>query len=755
MKKMNIIPTPRFVEILDDASPLSLTTARIVGEYGERLIHALNMLGCQISKDSDFVIYVGEEVFPEELKLDTGSHFSLKNAQKQGYYLERDATCVTVAAHTEIGCVYGVMTLLEIISEGDAPTRIVIKDAPDFLYRGNKFLNWCECGMWSYDRGDGVEKYKERIIRQLDVSLRHKINLIQIDAFGWQSERFPGYNALMTELNREARKRGIHLLSAGYGMGYGLIGHVPGTYKGVAHMNRLSYPDGEIYKCIGTYDPHDPEDKISGAEYGTCLSNDALLEDKLSEIVPYLENTEMGALYIHNMDADYILPPLWKARCERCREKWPNDDLYAEDGCAGAFAYFIENLYQGICRARTECYDAARDCRVYIVSPGYMYMHAEEECFDIAVKFWQSVSLYLPHHENLEIMFREHYFAHGSDELRINKLCDDWKSCSVGVVDFCGGDGFYSDKLFIGGGLFLRLMKGVSTMLMENGNANQEPMQLYNAEYLWNSEASAFCNLDDIPTDYDEFEKYYIDYLRTKIRPEGIYGDGGLLEVACSRLYGKGAARDFAELYKISGEDGEPPLVQPCSCEIFTNFTRVVYPMRWDDDTLPEGEINTAVADRKNLSIRSILKKFERTNDATCRAAELARRIYSEKKYLPEREDDVKWLADNLTICSRYTTLLVKYMRAYLTVNAHFLHGNAIPDETRDSLLLLKRDADELLHEVTSSGLSTIDNLGGALARRDDIADFLSYNIEIMIRSIDEDVRMPSGRRPLRTRTHW
>ena len=243
--------------------------------------------------------------------------------------------------------------------------------------------------------------------------------------------------------------------------------------------------------------------------------------------------------------------------------------------------------------------------------------------------------------------------------------------------------------------------------------------------------------------------------MKTSIRPDGIYGEGGLLETACEKLYGKDAARDFAELYKISGEDGEPPLVLPCSCEIFTNFTRVVDPMRWDDDTLPEGDIDTAAADRKNISIRSLLKRFERTDYATCSAAEIARRIYSEKKYLPEREEDVRWLADNFTICSRYTSLLVRYMRAYLAVNAHFLHGDEISAEVRDGLLHIKSDADELLREVTSSGLVTIDNLGGALARRDDITDFLSYNSEIMIRSIDEDARMPSGRRPLRTRTHW
>ena len=97
-------------------------------------------------------------------------------------------------------------------------------------------------------------------------------------------------------------------------MGYGMIGHGKGIYQGTAHLNRKAYPDGEIYPCIGTYDLGRDEKDVKGREYGTCISNEGLMQEKLKELTEYMINTEPGALYIHNMDADYILEPLWKAR---------------------------------------------------------------------------------------------------------------------------------------------------------------------------------------------------------------------------------------------------------------------------------------------------------------------------------------------------------------------------------------------------------------------------------------------------------
>ena len=305
-----------------------------------------------------------------------------------------------------------------------------------------------------------------------------------------------------------------------------------------------------------------------------------------------------------------------------------------------------------------------------------------------------------------------------------------------------------ADKIFLPGGLFFRMMRGASAMLIENGNANQEPMQLCNAEYLWNCEDSAFFNLNDIPTGYKDFEPYYIEYLKGVKRPGEIYGEGGLLDVICEKLYGKDAALDFKELFSIKGEDCEPPLTSACSSEIYTNFTKVVYPMRWDD-----GEMT--LDSEAKYTVEKFLKKFIETDKSTKKAAKISERIFKEKKYLPDAEEDVIWMKDNFALMSRYTELLVRYMRCYKDVLSYFEKGTKIPEGTEDELISIKNCADELLSYVNSLPLTPICPLGGAVVRRDDIADFLSYNAEIMHRSIIEDKRLPSGLRPLRTRDHW
>ena len=83
--------------------------------------------------------------------------------------------------------------------------------------------------------------------------------------------------------------------------------------------------------------------------------------------------------------------------------------------------------------------------------------------------------------------------------------------------------------------------------------------------------------------------------------------------------------------------------------------------------------------------------------------------------------------------------------------------GNLYEELTDSTLAHPKRiaETDELLSYVNSLSLSPICPLGGAAIRRDDVADFLSYNAEIMYRSIKENRRIPSGLRPLRTRDHW
>ena len=131
----------------------------------------------------------------------------------------------------------------------------VINDWPNFRYRcGSDWLINVEANRWAYDWGDGRAAFLERIKRKLDFCFEHKINMVWFDGFGWNTERFPGYAALMQECTRYARRLGIKLVFAGYGGGYGTA-YQPGEiyrcgYFGNVYRNRRPYPDGEEYRLL-------------------------------------------------------------------------------------------------------------------------------------------------------------------------------------------------------------------------------------------------------------------------------------------------------------------------------------------------------------------------------------------------------------------------------------------------------------------------------------------------------------------------
>ena len=172
-------------------------------------------------------------------------------AVQQGYAIRSAANLpVVLYACSSVGLLYAVATLLQLVRADDGNLlldNVEVKDWPEFEYRGNNWLLANELYGWSYDRGDGLKAYEQRIVRKLDLCVLYKINLVGFDGFGWNPERFPGYGALMRRLARAARLRGIKLEFGGYGSGYGM----QGAYDGKIFRNRTRYPDGPVYTCCG------------------------------------------------------------------------------------------------------------------------------------------------------------------------------------------------------------------------------------------------------------------------------------------------------------------------------------------------------------------------------------------------------------------------------------------------------------------------------------------------------------------------
>ena len=62
----------------------------------------------------------------------------------------------------------------------------------------------------------------------------------------------------------------------------------------------------------------------------------------------------------------------------------------------------------------------------------------------------------------------------------------------------------------------------------------------------------------------------YQSALDSGFRPEEIYGEGGMIDVICEKLYGSEIGSEMAKIYKVCGDNGEPPVVAAVCVDIYT-----------------------------------------------------------------------------------------------------------------------------------------------------------------------------------------
>ncbi len=727
--KLNIIPSPRYIRAERGQGKTvaeKLDTYFFDGESEKILSHALGFLPeCHSAdKETAKLILTTDLALAKEYAEIDEDFFLTKNADGQGYILCGNEKGVLIYAKTQTGLAYGVTTLIQLpCLKGD----FLIKDCPDFKYRANKWLLWAETEIWSYDFGDGIDAYRERIMRKLDLCLKYKINMVFFDAWGADTERAPYYKGLMRECCRAARERGIHLIFAAYTMGYGLSGHPFGKHFGKVHMTRRSYPDGEIYECLGTMKKsrrvNNGEPFVIAREFGGCLSNGELMELKLEELCNFVREVEPGALYLHNMDSHLIHQNLWLARCEKCRERWPNDDILAKDGMAGAFAEFFDTLNARLQSVRTDCYDAARDLLIFNVSPGYLEYHVSDAETLASATFWEKVCEYRKVSENVYPLFRELYYNIDTNDLRTQTMASHVKK--FGTIAFCGGDGFYSDDLFPTTSLMHKMMLGSDVMITCSGNAFAEPLQLFNAEYMWNSTDSGFYNLCDYPTEYEPFVELYHKARLGQFRPAELFAEGGFVDVACRKLYGDDA-RAMYEFFKLRGENGECPVPHPCSCELFTRGSDGIFSFRWDNewDESKRDEFAKKIAQIKKVSHEG----YRLLGDACGTDALEYRRM----------------LGYNLTVID----LLCEYMSLYVELDDGFKGKKAFDkDALKARIGACKEKVFNAKKEHAELGFDFVDLLDGALARRLEILENMDYDFTLMKKSLDSGERIPADRK--------
>lgn len=704
MVNLNIVPSPQYVcaKAGGNISPVKkISSYYFEGAELPFLCTALSFLENRVEKTSqekaDLVLSLSplsdDEAWLNELRF-----------AEQGYIMRGDGNGkVVIVAKSQIGLAYGITTLLQLPPvEGD----FEIKDYPDFRYRANKWLLWAETEVWSYDFGDGVEGFYNRIIKKLDICMKYKINLVFFDAWGADTERTPYYKDLMRRCNRAARERGIHLIHGAYTMGYGLSGHPFGKHFGRVHKTD--------YSCLGTLVRcEDSEPYVISREFGGCLSNETLMKQKLDELIRFVREVEPGALYLHNMDSLTIHQNLWLARCESCRNKWPSDDLFAKDGMAGAFAYFFDRLNSSLKTVKNENYDASQDLIIFNVSPGYTEYHIEDIEMQDALNFWAKVREYSTVKENVYPTFREQYYNKESDTLRLHN-----PSFECGVIAFVGGDGFYSDDLFPTTALFHKMMRGVEVMITCSGNAFAEPLQIFNAEYMWNCNNSSFYN-DNEPVGFEKFTPYFEKSRAGRYHPDEIFANGGMLDIICEKLYGEDATI-MADFFRLRGTNGQCPSPYPCNKELDTNGSLAVFPFRWDTEW--ESEKRESYIERL-LEIIDLSKK--------------GLELLSHGK-----NESIKEYSQLLFMNIPVLLALYEYSMLYTEMENYFANKTVEKNKLLEKIKELSERFDKEKERKEIREMNCADVLGGAFARRTEIFENLIYDLSLMKKSLNESKRI-------------
>ena len=719
---MKLIPTPQSFTKTEDVCPI-LGFAEILCQIpvDETIGWGLEQLKAAAANGKEvLLLQKADDLFFQE-----------KNAREQGYILLRDSKGITLTAQTSVGFLYGLMTLVQLCKA--APREFSIYDRPQIRFRGNMNTLWAESGIWSYDFGDGLDAACQRLKTAIDQAARAKLNMMYVDAFGFRTERFPGYDKAMKEISDYGRVRGVYMMVGGYGMGYGLSA-LGDLHMGKVFRNRYPYPDGEIYDCIGRcgYDENEPVENLTGRSYGTCLSNDALTDDKIAEIRAYLRATGARLIYMHNVDADEIHEPLWRGRCQHCKERFPNDDLYAKDGAAGAFAAFYDRILDTLL-------PEFPDLIICPVSPGYAYaVNTNDKAFEKCRKFWTAILTYSRNAQALIPLFRELFHQWEDSRLRFDLLRETVPA--FGCVYFSSGDGFYSDKIYTPSGAYAAAMKEADLIICANGSALQKPTQLTNAEYLWNPDHSAFYNVE-LADNFKDFFDHYNRFREGEIRPEGIYGKDGLLETACGVLFGEKYASEIADIFRIQGKNGECPIFTASNEEIWTRGGYVNLEMLWDTPAEPEKQ-------------ETYRERFAECTATTAKAHEILTELL-QKDLDAETRTHLAFLHESTDICGKICSQLTRYMELYIQADRFFANGVAVDNNFRSQCDGLIQDATKALEEVKAIGRKAFDPLGGIIWRQEELFDFIAYSTGQIIKSLDTNQRVPEDRRPLKPKGWW
>ena len=443
----------------------------------------------------------------------------------QGYVLDAGATEARIVGSSPQGTLFGAMTLLQMIEcagEDLAVQGALIRDYPDFRER--------EVGSAYVSTPKALDAARDAV----DFALRHKVNVL---ATAVPRRNYVANAESVRRINAYARERGIR------GALYVFMGGLtPPDDPGAPLLNRRSYPDGELYRCMGQQ--RSPKDRDT---LRWCASNDAMHERMARNIAEYIRRMEPGHTELHAIDNDRwaLGKQIWQRRCDQCRKRWPSDDLASMEGLAGAQAYYWNRIIEAIQSVRNadSGYDARRDLTMRIVFPIYCNVAEDDATFEKEMAFYRAISRGLKHKDNVLFCTRE--LGRNKDgRKRFEMMGTMLRENGVQYMGWIWAGNrehpgwpqahrhyFWFSPLPV----MLKAFEGADHLLVA-GNYTLMA-QLIGAEYAWNTKSSGWLD----PATNGEYLRNFRALGKSRVTPPAIYGPGGFVERACRNMVGEQA----------------------------------------------------------------------------------------------------------------------------------------------------------------------------------------------------------------------
>ena len=101
------------------------------------------------------------------------------------------------------------------------------------------------------------------------------------------------------------------------------------------------------------------------------------------------------------------------------------------------------------------------------------------------------------------------------------------------------------------------------------------------------------------------------------------------------------------------------------------------------------------------------------------------------------------------------TDTLTEYMNVFILLAEAFRKGQVPDGSTVERLAKLRERITEYAEYVKNLPVKPLDKFNGPYIRRRELGEWLDYNTDLMQKSIAENKRIPTDRKPLPTRDWW